>query len=57
MSYQWQKTQELQQEHGGSTDVPEVYDNVLSENACLSAVEDSSNGKYNTFLMFSIDST
>ena len=55
MSYRWRKTQELRREHGGSTDVPEVYDDVLSGDAYLSAVEDGSIGEYDTVLMFSID--
>ncbi|KAF9651012.1 hypothetical protein BDM02DRAFT_3081664, partial [Thelephora ganbajun] len=34
-----------------------VYNDILSGDAYLSAVEDSSIGEYNTVLLFSIDGT
>lgn len=55
MSYWWRKTQELQQERERSTGMPEIYDDVLSGDAYLSAVEDGSIGENDTVLMLSID--
>ena len=55
MLYRWQKTQELRREREASGGIPEVYDNVLSGDAYLSAVEDGAIGQYDTVLMFSID--
>ena len=57
MSYWWQKTQKLQQEHDRSTGIPEIYDDVLSGDAYLSTVEDGSIGENNTVLMLSINGT
>ena len=55
MLYRWQKTQELRREREASGGIPEVYDDVLSGDAYLSAVEDGAIGQYDTVLMFSID--
>ena len=55
MFYHWCKTQELRQEHAGSADGSGIYDDILSGNTYLSAVEDSSIGEYDTVLMLSID--
>ena len=55
MSYRWRKTQELRQQREGSPGISEVYDDVLSGDAYLSAVEAGSIGEYDTVLMLSID--
>ena len=55
MSYRWRKTQELLQERNGSGEISEIYDDVLSGEAYLSAVEDGSIGEHDTVLMLSID--
>ena len=55
MFYRWRKTQELRQERAGSADGSWVYNDILSGNAYLSAVEDGSIGEYDTVLMLSID--
>jgi hypothetical protein len=55
MSYRWQKTQELYQECEGSGGTSEVYDDVLSGEAYLRAVEDGKIREHDTVLMFSID--
>ena len=55
MSYRWRKTQDILREHEGSGGIPEIYDDVLSGDAYLSAVKDGSIGEHDTVLMFSID--
>ena len=55
MSYRWRKTQELLQERNGSGGLAEVYDDILSGEAYLDAVEDGSIGEHDTVLMLSID--
>ena len=55
MSYRWRKTQELLQERNGSGEISEVYDDVLSGEAYLTAVEDGFIGEHDTVLMLSID--
>jgi hypothetical protein len=55
MSYRWQKTQELLRERERTGGLPDIYDDVLSGDAYLSAVEDGSIGEHDTVLMFSID--
>jgi len=55
MSYRWRKTQELWQERGRTDRIFEVYDDMLSGDAYLSAVEDGSIGEHDTVLMLSID--
>jgi len=55
MSYRWRKTQELLQERNGSGGVSDVYDDILSGEAYLTAVEDGSIGEHDTVLMLSID--
>ena len=56
MFYRWRKTQELRRERSGSsTGTPEEYDDILSGEAYLNAVEDGSIGEYDTVLMLSID--
>ena len=57
MLYRWQRTQELQQECEESGGVPRDYDNVLSGEAYLSAVDDGTGGEHDTVLMFSLDGT
>ena len=55
MSYQWRKTQELLQQRDGSDGGPKLYDDVLSGDAYLTAVEDGDIGEYDTTFMLSID--
>ena len=55
MSYRQQKTQELRREREESGGISGVYDNVLSGEAYLGAVEDGTIGEHDTVLMFSID--
>jgi hypothetical protein len=55
MSYRRQKTEELLRERNGSAGISEIYDDVLSGEAYLSAVEDGSIGEDDTVLMFSMD--
>ena len=55
MFYRWEKTEELRRERGESASPPGVYDDVLSGDAYLSAVEEGLIGEYDTVLMFSID--
>jgi len=56
MFYRWEKTQELQQEHGGLNEPLGIYDNILCGEAYLDAVDDGVINEYDTVLMLSIDS-
>ena len=55
MSYRWQKTQELRQEREESGSIAGDYDDILSGDAYLEAVENGTIGEHDTVLMFSID--
>jgi hypothetical protein len=55
MSYRWRKTQELRRERAESGGIPGDYDDILSGEAYLKAVEDGTIGEHDTVLMFSID--
>ena len=55
MSYRRRKTQEVQQEREESDGCSGVYDDILSGEAYLEAVEDGRIGERDTVLMFSID--
>ena len=56
MLYRWWKTQELQQERKESGGIPRDYNDVLSGEAYLTAVDNGLVGEHNTVLMFSLDS-
>ena len=56
MLYRWWKTQELRRECSESGSTPIDYDDVLSGEAYLGAVEDGTIGEHDTVLMFSFDS-
>ena len=55
MHYRWQKTQDLWQERAESGGISEIYDDILSGEAYLNAVENGSVREHDTVLMFSID--
>ena len=55
MFYRWRKTEELRQERARPTGTSHIYDDILSGDAYLSAVEDGSIGEYDTVLMLSMD--
>ena len=55
MSYRWRKTQELRRECSESGGTPTDYDDVLSGEAYLGAVDNGTVGEHDTVLMFSLD--
>ena len=57
MLYRWRKTQELWQECSESGGTPTDYNNVLSGEAYLGAVDNGTIGEYDTVLMFSLNGT
>jgi len=55
MSYRWRKTQDILREREGSGGLSEVFDDILSGDAYLDAVDNGSIGEDSTVLMLSID--
>ena len=55
MLYRWRKTQELRREYSKSGGTPTDYDDVLSGESYLGAVDNGTIGEYDTVLMFSLN--
>ena len=55
MRYRWRKTQDIRQERAESGGITGIYDDVLSGEAYLHAVENGSIREQDIVLMFSID--
>jgi len=55
MSYRWRKTQDILREREGSGRLSEVFDDILSGDAYLDAIDNGSIGEDSTVLMLSID--
>ena len=55
MFYRWRKTQELRREREESGGITENYDDILSGDAYLEAVEEGTIREHDSVLMFSID--
>ena len=56
MTYRWERTEELLEEHAATGDYPDFLDDILCGDVYLTLTGEGKLKKYNTVLMLSIDS-